>query len=274
MTKTLISIVGPTAIGKTALSIKLAQCFDTDIVSADSRQFFKEMNIGTAVPSLEELNTATHYFIQHKSITEPYSVGDFERDSIRQIKTIHQENPYAIMVGGSGLYVKAVTNGLDDFPDVDSSIREKLNSELAQNGLKSLQDQLEALDPKSYNTIAIYNPQRLLRALEICLGTGKPYSSFYRNKSKRDGHESYCKECAKHRNLLKRIKNKINVWAKTDCMPRRIKQNRGRQKELSQKYNFFRCLFSPLGLLLFSLRGKTLCGCPCAWLFSRPSCSC
>jgi len=178
MTKTLISIVGPTAIGKTALSIKLARHFNTEIVSADSRQFFKEMNIGTAVPSLEELNSATHHFIQHKSITEPYSVGDFERDAIKQIKTIHKDNPYAIMVGGSGLYVKVVTNGLDDFPDVDSSIREKLNSELAQTGLKSLQEQLKALDPKSYNTVAIDNPQRLVRALEICIGTGKPYSSF------------------------------------------------------------------------------------------------
>jgi len=125
MTKTLISIVGPTAIGKTALSIKLAQHFNTEVVSADSRQFFKEMNIGTAVPSLEELNSATHHFIQHKSITEPYSVGDFERDAIKQIQTIHRDNPYAIMVGGSGLYVKAVTNGLDDFPDIDSSIRKK-----------------------------------------------------------------------------------------------------------------------------------------------------
>ena len=184
MTKTLISIVGPTAIGKTALSIKLAQHFNTEVVSADSRQFFKEMNIGTAVPSLEELNSATHHFIQHKSITEPYSVGDFERDAIKQIQTIHRDNPYAIMVGGSGLYVKAVTNGLDDFPDVDIAIREKLNSELEQTGLKSLQEQLKALDPKSYNTIAIDNPQRLVRALEICIGTRKPYSSFLTNRNK------------------------------------------------------------------------------------------
>lgn len=212
MTKTLISIVGPTAIGKTALSIKLAQCFDTDIVSADSRQFFKEMNIGTAVPSLEELNTATHYFIQHKSITEPYSVGDFERDAIRQIQTIHQENPYAIMVGGSGLYVKAVTNGLDDFPDVDSSIREKLNSELAQNGLKSLQDQLEALDPKSYNTIAIYNPQRLLRALEICLGTGKPYSSFLTNTNKNRDFKTLSIGLDAERSLIyERINQRVDI---------------------------------------------------------------
>jgi len=184
MTKTLISIVGPTAIGKTALSIKLAQHFNTEVVSADSRQFFKEMNIGTAVPSLEELNSATHHFIQHKSITEPYSVGDFERDAIKQIQTIHRDNPYAIMVGGSGLYVKAVTNGLDDFPDVDIAIREKLNSELEQTGLKSLQEQLKALDPKSYNTIAIDNPQRLVRALEICIGTRKPYSSFLTHTEK------------------------------------------------------------------------------------------
>lgn len=184
MTKILISIVGPTAIGKTALSIKLAQHFNTEIISADSRQFFKEMNIGTAVPSLEELNSAIHHFIQHKSITDPYSVGDFERDAIEQIRSIHEDNAHAIMVGGSGLYVKAVTQGLDDFPDIDPTIREKLNSEIEQNGLKSLQDQLKTLDLKSYNTIAIDNPQRLVRALEICIGTGKPYSSFLTNTKK------------------------------------------------------------------------------------------
>ncbi|GAB5562940.1 MAG: tRNA (adenosine(37)-N6)-dimethylallyltransferase MiaA [Winogradskyella sp.] len=184
MTKFLISIIGPTAIGKTALSIKLAQHFSTEIVSADSRQFFKEMNIGTAVPDEGELNAATHHFIQHKSVKEDYSVGDFEKDAIATIKDIHSKHDVAIMVGGSGLYVKAVAKGLDDFPEVDSSIREELNRIHEKDGLKPLQEQLKTLDPTAYNTIAIDNPQRLTRALEICIGTNKPYSSFLTNPEK------------------------------------------------------------------------------------------
>ena len=184
MTKTLISIVGPTAIGKTALSIKLAQHFKTEIISADSRQFFKEMNIGTAVPSIEEQKAAKHHFIQHISIKDNYSVGDFERDAISKITEIHKKNDVAIMVGGSGLYVKAVTKGLDNFPDVDSNTRLELNERLKNEGLEALQKQLKDLDPIAYNSIAIDNPQRLIRALEICIGTGKPYSSFLTNPEK------------------------------------------------------------------------------------------
>ncbi|MCT4630715.1 tRNA (adenosine(37)-N6)-dimethylallyltransferase MiaA [Winogradskyella sp.] len=184
MNKTLISVIGPTAIGKTALSIKLAQHFNTEIVSADSRQFYKEMNIGTAVPSIEELKAAKHHFIQHKSIKDNYSVGDFERDAISTISKIHSSNPVAIMVGGSGLYVKAVTKGLDDLPNVNEDIRLDLNEKLKNEGLLSLQEQLKTLDPKAYKIIAIDNPQRVIRALEICIGTGKPYSSFLTNTEK------------------------------------------------------------------------------------------
>lgn len=186
MTNTyLISIVGPTAIGKTALSIKLAQHFKTEILSADSRQFYKEMAIGTAVPSEDELAAANHHFIQHKSIKDNYTVGDFERDAIKVIEDIHKQNELAIMVGGSGLYVKAVTKGLDDFPDVDKSIRVELNETLQNDGLKSLQEKLKELDPIAYQTIAIDNPQRVVRALEICIGTSKPYSSFLTNPEKK-----------------------------------------------------------------------------------------
>lgn len=184
MTKTLISIVGPTAIGKTALSIKLAQHFKTEIISADSRQFFKEMNIGTAVPSTEEQQAAKHHFIQHISIKDNYSVGDFERDAISKISEIHKKNDVAIMVGGSGLYVKAVTKGLDNFPDVDGNIRLELNERLKNEGLEALQKQLKDLDSIAYNSIAIDNPQRLIRALEICIGSGQPYSSFLTNAYK------------------------------------------------------------------------------------------
>lgn len=185
MTNTLISIVGPTAIGKTALSIKLAQHFNTEIISADSRQFYKEMNIGTAVPSAEELSAVNHHFIQHRSIKDIYTVGDFERDAISAIKDIHQNNPVAVMVGGSGLYVKAVTKGLDDFPDVNANIRIELNKRFEDIGIESLQNQLKELDPVAYKTIAIDNPQRLVRALEICIGIGKPYSSFLTNPEKK-----------------------------------------------------------------------------------------
>lgn len=187
MTKFLISIVGPTAIGKTALSIKLAQHFKTEIISADSRQFFKEMQIGTAAPSKEELDAAKHHFIHHKSIHEPYSVGAFEKDALQCLNNLFKTNDIVIMVGGSGLYVDAITKGLDDFPEVDPQIREQLNTDLETKGLPFLQDQLKHLDIRSYNTIAIDNPHRVIRALEICIGTGQPYSFFLnKDKSKRD----------------------------------------------------------------------------------------
>ena len=178
MSKYLISIVGPTAIGKTALSIKLAQYFKTEIISADSRQFFKEMSIGTATPSKEELCAAKHHFIHHKSIIEDYNVGAFEKDAMQTLETLFKTHDVVIMVGGSGLYVDAVTKGLDDFPEVDNSIRDQLNNDLDTKGLSFLQEQLKSLDPQSYNSIAIDNPHRVIRALEICIGTEKPYSSF------------------------------------------------------------------------------------------------
>lgn len=176
--KYLISIVGPTAIGKTALSIKLAQHFNTEIISCDSRQFFKEMTIGTAVPEPEELAAAPHHFIQNKSIFDNYSVGSFEREAIEKLDKLFTIHDVIIMVGGSGLYVNAVINGLDNFPKVAPSIREELTLRLKNEGIEPLQMQLKKLDPISYEKIAIENPQRLSRALEICIGSGKPYSSF------------------------------------------------------------------------------------------------
>ena len=181
--KYLISIVGPTAIGKTALSIKLANYFKTEIISADSRQFFKDMSIGTAAPTEEELAAAPHHFIHHKSITEDYNVGAFEKEALKKIEELHQKHDIVIMVGGSGLYVDAVTKGLDYFPDVDPKVREQLNYTLENEGLETLQLQLKNLDIVAYNTIAIDNPHRVIRALEICIGTNKPYSSFL-NKEK------------------------------------------------------------------------------------------
>ncbi|WP_375235829.1 tRNA (adenosine(37)-N6)-dimethylallyltransferase MiaA [Winogradskyella sp.] len=178
MSKTLISIVGPTGIGKTALSVKLAEHFKTEIISSDSRQFFKEMTIGTAVPSSEELSSVRHHFIQHISINDTYNVGRFEKEAIVKLEELFKTKDVIIMVGGSGLYSNAVVNGIDDFPDIPKTIREELNLRLKTEGIKVLQSQLKALDTISFNTIAIDNPQRLIRALEICIGTGKPYSSF------------------------------------------------------------------------------------------------
>ena len=186
MAKHLISIVGPTAIGKTALSIKLAQHFNTQIISADSRQFFKEMSIGTAAPTQEDLKVVKHHFINHKSIHDPYNVGAFEKDALQTLESLFKTKDIVIMVCGSGLYIDAVTKGLDDFPDIKSSIRSQLNDDLQTKGLAFLQDQLKSLDPQSYKTMAIENPHRVIRALEICIGTSKPYSSFLNHiKTKR-----------------------------------------------------------------------------------------
>ena len=179
----LITIIGPTAIGKTALSITLAQHFGCEIISCDSRQFFKEMKIGTAVPSDEELAAATHHFIQNKSIFESYSVGDFEQEALSKLDELFQKNNIQIMVGGSGLYVDAVLKGFDDFPDIDDSVRTEINNKYDALGINFLQEQLQKLDSEYYqkleteNPQTLQNPQRMKRFVEVCLGTGKPYSS-------------------------------------------------------------------------------------------------
>lgn len=180
----LITIIGPTAIGKTALSIALAQHFGCDIISCDSRQFFKEMKIGTAVPSDEELAAATHHFIQNKSIFESYSVGDFEQEALAKLDELFQKNKIQIMVGGSGLYVDAVLKGFDDFPDIDDSVRNEINAKYDALGIEYLQEQLQKLDSEYYqklqteNPQTLQNPQRMKRFVEVCIGSGKPYSSF------------------------------------------------------------------------------------------------
>lgn len=183
-TKTVIAVVGPTAIGKTARAIDLANTFDTEILSADSRQFYKEMHIGTAVPSKEELNATKHHFIQHKSIFDAYSVGHFESDALRLLEQLFEHKGIVILVGGSGLYVDAVINGLDVFPKVAPSIRENLNMEWKAQGLPYLQQQLKQLDPNYYQKVDLNNPYRVIRALEICVGTKRPYSSYLSQKKK------------------------------------------------------------------------------------------
>ena len=180
--KNLISIVGPTAIGKTTLAIAIAKHYNTEIISADSRQFYKEMSIGTAVPSTEELASVPHHFIQHKSIFEEYTVGDFEREAIEKLAILFEDNDIVVMVGGSGLYVDAIKDGLDNFPPIDPEIRETLNQTLKTEGILSLQERLKVLDRDYYDQVDLNNPHRLIRALEVCIGSGLPYTSFLNQK--------------------------------------------------------------------------------------------
>ena len=175
MKKKLISIVGPTGIGKTALAIELAQHFNTEIISADSRQFFHELNIGVARPTDIELATALHHFIAHRSIEQEYSAGMFAKDARTKIDELHQSNDVVIMVGGSGMYVDAVLKGLDDLPS-DSSIRAALNVELENFGLVALQEKLKEKDPEYFQKVDISNPHRVVRALEVIDVSGKKFS--------------------------------------------------------------------------------------------------
>lgn len=176
--KTLVVVVGPTAIGKTALAIKLAQFYQTEIVSADSRQFFKEMKIGTAKPSAEELASAPHHFIDSHSITTLFSTGDFEVQALELMQQLFTKHDKLVMVGGSGLYIDAICKGLDDLPEIDLNIREELNQKLADEGLEAIKTQLQELDPIYFEKVDQANPQRMIRGLEVVLSTGKTLSSF------------------------------------------------------------------------------------------------
>ncbi|MBB5647816.1 tRNA (adenosine(37)-N6)-dimethylallyltransferase MiaA [Pedobacter cryoconitis] len=182
--KTLIVIAGPTAIGKTALAITLAQHFTTEIISADSRQFFKEMSIGTAKPHADELAAAKHHFIDSHSINTFFSTGDFEKQALGLLDEIFTRHDLAIMVGGSGLYLDAVTKGLDELPDTDMEIRSQLNQLFETEGLEPIKAQLEAADPEYYAKVDQANTQRLIRGLEFFLSTGKKVSSFLTNSKK------------------------------------------------------------------------------------------
>ena len=183
--KKLITISGPTASGKTDLSIKLASYLECSIISCDSRQFYKEMSIGTAVPTKSELSKIKHYCIQHKSIFDSYSVGDFRHETLLLLKKLFQNNDYVILTGGSGLYMDSIVKGIDFFPEINKNIREELNYNFNLKGITYLQDQLSKLDPIYFSTVDINNQRRLIRALEVCISSGKPYSSFL-NKRKND----------------------------------------------------------------------------------------
>lgn len=181
---TLVVLLGPTGVGKTAASLAISKHFHAPILSADSRQFFKEMRIGTAAPTPEQLALTPHHFVGHKSITERYSCGMFETEAIELLSTIFEKQPTALLVGGSMLYIDAVCKGIDNFPAPDPELRRSLENQLKQEGIESLRAHLKLLDPVHYNQIDLKNSQRVLKAVEVCLQTGKPYSSFLTNPQK------------------------------------------------------------------------------------------
>lgn len=180
--KTLLCISGPTASGKTSLAIDLAKTYQTEIISVDSRQFYKEMSIGTAVPSESELKEVKHHLIQHKSVSEVYTLGDFIQEARTILDSLFIKQEFVVVVGGSALFMDALINGIDDFPKIPPSIRHDLNAQLQKEGLKSLQDELKQKDPEYFDKVDLNNPHRLIRALEVCRSSNSPYSSFL-NKS-------------------------------------------------------------------------------------------
>ena len=190
MSKRLKIILGPTAVGKTDYSIETALRYDSPIISCDSRQIYKEMTIGTAVPSAEQLSAVQHYFIHSHTVTELYTAGKYELEALELINRLFDEgHDTLVMAGGSGFYIDALVNGLDDFPSADLALREELMRRLREEGVEALRLELKALDPESYATIDIANGQRVVRALEVCLMTGRPFSSFKTSSNKKRDFE-------------------------------------------------------------------------------------
>ncbi len=182
--KTLVVVTGPTAVGKTSTAIQLAQHYNTEIISADSRQIFIEPKIGTAIPSEEELATVTHHFIGTKHVTDYYNAWQFEQDALQKVEELFQTHDIVILTGGSGLYVDAVCNGIDEIPDIDPDLRERINSQFEQEGIESLRQTLKFLDPDYYKIVDLSNPARLKRAIEICVQTGKTYTELRKENKK------------------------------------------------------------------------------------------
>lgn len=185
--KHLIVLAGPTASGKTATAIKLAKAFDAEIISADSRQFYKELSIGTAAPTAQELAQVKHHFVHNLSIEDKYDVADYERDVLSFLKQYFKTKDIAIMTGGSGLFIDAVCNGLDEMPDISEEVRNRVSKMLETDGIEALQKEVEKVDNEYFQVVDKQNPRRLQRALEVYYQTGKPYSTFrQRNVAKRD----------------------------------------------------------------------------------------
>jgi tRNA dimethylallyltransferase len=218
-TKTLNVVIGPTAVGKTAFSIELAKKLNTQIVSADSRQFYKEMRIGTAVPSDQELQEVKHHFIHHKSIHDNYNVGQFEKEGIEKITSLFKTNDQLILTGGSGLYIDAICKGLNFFPDINSSTRTKIREDYDRLGIKWLKEQVEKMDPVYYQQVDKENAQRLLRCLEVCVQTNQTYSSFKSPETKkRDFNIKYLVLTMDRERLYQRINKRVDIMMKNGLL--------------------------------------------------------
>ena len=211
----LIVLLGPTGVGKTDISIDIASHFKCEIISADSRQFFREMNIGTAVPSERQLETIKHNFIRFLSVHDYYSSSLFEKDVLELLPELFHNNNVALMAGGSGMYIDAVCNGIDDIPDIDLSIREKYISLYMEEGIEGLRATLKILDPEQYAKVDLKNYKRIIRALEICESTGRPYSSFLK-KQKREREFEIIKIGLKRSrdDLYERINSRVDDMVK------------------------------------------------------------
>lgn len=213
--KYLIVVGGPTAVGKTSTTIALANQLNCDIISADSRQFYKEMSIGTAKPTPAEQAQAKHHFIDSLSIHDDYSVGKFEADTLTLLDKLYQENDHCILTGGSGLYLNAIIRGLDKFPDVDPTFRQALNAQVNEEGLAPLITELEAKDPLYYKKVDLQNPQRVIRALEVIRATNKPFSSFLRSEPAKRPFHIISLQLTMERSLLyDRINRRVDIMMK------------------------------------------------------------
>ena len=209
--KKLIVIAGPTAVGKTIFAIKLAKFLKTDIISADSRQIYKELFIGTAKPSADQLLEVKHYFIGSRSIHDYYNVAIFEIEVLALLKNLFKKHDQVIMVGGSGLYIDAVCNGIDELPDVDEKLRLELNTFFEEKGLDGIRGKLKELDPVFYEMVDQSNPQRIIRALEVCIATGRKYSEQRSNNHKQRAFEIYKLGLNIERELLyQRINDRVD----------------------------------------------------------------
>jgi tRNA dimethylallyltransferase len=212
--KYLVVVAGPTAIGKTAVAIKIAQHFSTEILSADSRQFYKELNIGVARPSIAELAAIKHHFIGHISINDTYTAGDFEKAALNKLEQLFQKHDIVVLAGGSGLFINALLNGLDNLPR-DEKIRETLNTRQANEGIEALAKQLKTLDIDEYNSISLSNPRRIIRSLEICLASGEKASTFKKQNTLPRNFSSIKIALNTDRQLLyTKINNRVDIMLK------------------------------------------------------------
>ena len=222
MSKTLIIITGPTAIGKTRIAIEAAKFLHTEIVSADSRQIYRELSTGTAVPSEEELAEVKHHFIHSHSILENYNASRYENDAINLLEELYKKYNYVVLTGGSMLYIDAVCKGIDTMPDVDPELRKDLKNRLQKEGIESLRLQLKKLDPMYYSQVDLKNPARIVHALEICLMTGKPYSSFRTSPDKKRPFAMLkigldCDRAELHRRINQRVDNMLEAGLEAEA---------------------------------------------------------